>query len=176
MDMIRPKEPVEKVERPVEPEGVNDQPTAEERRHRVRQLVAKEREKERRKVRPLKLALLAAAAVAVIGLIVAIVSANRAQYLASPEGIAAEQQAKVDQLVKKVSKLTDLPDESPLAVAISDIDKLSGQTFFAEAKNGDQVLIYEVAGRAIIYRENGNQIVNDGPIVDSASLVEQTGE
>src|SRR5690242_11401091 len=43
--------------------------------------------------------------------------------------------------VESVAKLIDLPSETPTIATVSDISKLKDQPFFANAKNGDVVLI-----------------------------------
>jgi hypothetical protein len=138
----------------------------DEQKRKVRALVESKRKAEQ-KIKPLKLALILAGILVVVGFAIAIISVSRAQYLASPEGIAAQQQKRVDELVKKVGKLTGLPDEKPLATTITNVEKLQSQTFFANAENGDEVLVFENSGRAIIYREKLNRIINDGPLVDT---------
>lgn len=109
--------------------------------------------------------------IAIIALVVAIASIgfatfqyNETQKLKTTEGQkqVAEDEAKV--LKTKVSKLMQLPDENPTVATIKDISKLKDQAFFDDAKNGDKVLIFTEAKKAIIYRENENKIINSGPI------------
>jgi len=68
-------------------------------------------------------------------------------------------------LVAKVGKLVDLPTgEQPTVATVSDVSKLSNQTFFAGAKNGDKVLIYTTAKKAILYRPSTDKIINYAPL------------
>lgn len=68
-------------------------------------------------------------------------------------------------LIEKVGKLILLPTgETPQIATVSDKTKLSGQNFFANAENGDKVLIYYQAKKAILYRPSINKIVEVGPI------------
>lgn len=70
-----------------------------------------------------------------------------------------------DAVVAKVAKLTILPAEQPTVATVSDINKLRAQPFFANAKNGDRVLIFKNTKKAIIYRPSTNQIVEIAPII-----------
>jgi hypothetical protein len=74
-------------------------------------------------------------------------------------------QAETDALVAQVKKLIDLPaDETPTVATIVDKDKLKDQPFFNNAQNGDKILIYTKAKKAIIYRPKENKLINVGPI------------
>lgn len=71
----------------------------------------------------------------------------------------------VNDLVSKIGKLYELPEgEEPTIATVSDKSKLPPQAFFAKAKNGDQVLIYTKAKKAILYRPSANKIIEIGPV------------
>ncbi len=73
--------------------------------------------------------------------------------------------AETQSLVEKVSKHVKLPTgEQPTVATVSDVSKLSNQTFFAGAKNGDKVLIYTNAKKAILYRPSEDKIINYAPL------------
>lgn len=92
----------------------------------------------------------------VLGIAVFFVSKN------SPAGSnpvlgAQTQQADV---VVKVGALMQLPqNELPTIATVTDISKLQSQPFFANAKNGDQVLLYKQAKEAILYDPQINKII-----------------
>lgn len=66
----------------------------------------------------------------------------------------------VDDLVIKISKLVELPQgEKPALATVDDREKLQGQSFFAKAQNGDKVLIYAQAQRAVLYRPSINKVI-----------------
>lgn len=74
-------------------------------------------------------------------------------------------QSEASMLISQVGKLIDLPkDETPTIATITDISKLKDQPFFANAKNGDKVLIYTNAKKAILYRPSENRIIEVGAV------------
>lgn len=78
---------------------------------------------------------------------------------------AAAVQAEVDATVAKVGKLIALPtDEKPTVATVTDASKVKDQTFFQNAKNGDVVLIYTKAQKAILYSPTENKIVEVGAV------------
>lgn len=79
-------------------------------------------------------------------------------------GIISEQQT--NSIVDAVAKHMELPtDETPTLATVQDKDKLKDQPFFTNAQNGDRILIYTKAKKAIIYREKADIIINVGPIL-----------
>jgi hypothetical protein len=77
--------------------------------------------------------------------------------------------AQTKALVDAVGKLMELPtNEQPKLATVTDVTQLAGQSFFAHAKNGDKVLIYTQAGKAILYRESANKIIEVAPVNTSA--------
>jgi uncharacterized protein HemX len=82
---------------------------------------------------------------------------NQLDQLKAP---ASAGQTETQQLQNKVGKLAALPvGETPTIATVNDASKLKTQAFFANAKNGDKVLIFSKSGKAILYRPSTNQIV-----------------
>lgn len=67
------------------------------------------------------------------------------------------------EVIDKVGRLIELPKETPTIANITDKTKLQNQ-FFANAQDGDKVLIFQNAKKAIIYRESANKIIEVGTI------------
>lgn len=90
-----------------------------------------------------------------------------------------EESAKLDleRLKASVASLVDVPTgEEPTTATVTDIDKLKNQPFFAKAQNGDKVLIYPKAKKAILYRPSTNKIIELSTITsDTKSPAQQDG-
>ena len=83
-------------------------------------------------------------------------------------------QAEVKKLVVEVSKLIDLPTgEDPTVATVTDISKLKDQPFFQKAKNGDKVLIYTNARKAILYDPNVKKVIDVAPINIGSNSAQQ---
>lgn len=68
-------------------------------------------------------------------------------------------------ILNKVGKILILPkDETPMIATVTDLSKLKGQSFFANAKVGDKVLIYNKYEKAILYNPATNKIIEVAPI------------
>jgi hypothetical protein len=69
------------------------------------------------------------------------------------------------ELIASVSRHTEVPQgETPTIATVTDASKLKSQAFFAKAVNGDKVLIYTQARRAILYRPSTDKIIEIAPI------------
>lgn len=82
--------------------------------------------------------------------------------ISNPEVTAQEE---VTRLVTAIGKILALPeDEQPTVATVLDKDKIKDQPFFTKAENGDKVVIYSKAMKAILYRESINKIIEVAPI------------
>lgn len=70
----------------------------------------------------------------------------------------------VSNLVSRVKKLMMVPDEEPQIATVLEQEKLKDQQFFANAKNGDKVLIFMKAQKAVLYRPSTNVIIEVAPL------------
>lgn len=82
----------------------------------------------------------------------------------NPQKIAQEENKKI---IDAVGKLVLLPEgEEPTIATVTDASKLkSQQAFFTRANEGDKVLIYTQALKAIMYRPSENKIIEIAPLV-----------
>ncbi len=78
---------------------------------------------------------------------------------------SAASKIEIQSVTASLKKLMDLPtDEEPTIATIMDKEKLKDQPFFAKAENGDKVIIYTKAGKAILFRVSANRIIDVAPI------------
>lgn len=63
-------------------------------------------------------------------------------------------------ILQNVGKLMVLSDEVPNMATVTDSSKLVDQNFFKNANNGDQILIFQTASKAILYRPKINKIID----------------
>ncbi len=87
--------------------------------------------------------------------------------LSTLEGQQELQEREVESLLEKVKVHMVLPeDEEPTVATISDVDALvEQQPFFGGAQNGDKVLVYVKARKAIIYSPSRDVIINVGAVI-----------
>ncbi len=73
--------------------------------------------------------------------------------------------AETKALVQKIGSFMELPqNEQPTVATVLDASKIKDQPFFAQAQNGDKVLLYTSAKKAILFRPSQNKIIEVGPI------------
>lgn len=84
------------------------------------------------------------------------------QKLKSVLGTSSEKNSKI---IEAVGKLITLPEgETPTIATVTDKDKLNNQAFFQSAKNGDILLIYSQAKKAILYDPLARKIIDVAPL------------
>ena len=80
-------------------------------------------------------------------------------------------------VLERVNKLIDLPqDETPTVATVLDKDKLKDQEFFKNAQNGDKLIVYMKAKKAVLYRSSTNKIIEVAPVYnDDTKKAEASG-
>ena len=78
-------------------------------------------------------------------------------------------------LVKRIEKHILLPaGEIPSIATIVNLDSLKMNPFYANAKNGDKVLIYFKAKKAYIYDPERDLVINTAPVLMDNDAVSST--
>lgn len=86
-------------------------------------------------------------------------------FLTKKTSTTQSNQKMLEETIADVSKLMVLPqDETPTLATVTDIKKLEGQPFFANAKEGDKVLIYTNNKKVILYSPSMNKIIEVGSV------------
>lgn len=76
----------------------------------------------------------------------------------------------LDAITASIKRFMDLPsDEEPTLATVTDKEALKEQDFFKRAENGDKVLLYPKAGKAILYRPSTGRVVEFAPLILGAS-------
>lgn len=82
--------------------------------------------------------------------------------LKDPASFAKDETKKLVDMVGNLIMLP--PDEDPTVATVTEKDRLGNQPFFAQALNGDKLLIYTNAKKAILYRPDTNKIIEVAPV------------
>jgi len=81
----------------------------------------------------------------------------------------------INSLTVVISKFMDLPiDEIPTLATVTDKEKLTDQDFFKKSENGDKILIYANAKKAILYRPLTEKIIEVAPLLIGSGSQEET--
>ena len=75
-------------------------------------------------------------------------------------------QKETKNLTDQIGKFMELPaGEQPTLATVTDQDKLKGKDFFAHAQNGDKLLVWPVAKKAILFRPSTGKIIEVSNLV-----------
>ncbi len=122
--------------------------------------------------------------VAVVAVIIAVYSYT--QYRTTQRLVQnnTTQPQELSQIMKTLSVFMELPPDSEATLAtVSDVSKLGANPFFSKAKNGDKVIIFTNAAKAILYRPSVKKVIEvavfNNPTVDkvtNTSAASQSGD
>lgn len=89
----------------------------------------------------------------------------------NPDSVAQEE---VKSVTNTLSKLMELPEgEEPTLATVLDKEKLKEQEFFKKSENGDKILVYASAKKAILYRPSANKVIEVAPLILGDNAQEQ---
>lgn len=97
-------------------------------------------------------------------LILFCISALLVYFLISSQQEKIDPNAAIQQEIKtltgRIGKFMELPvGEEPTLATVTDRGKLKGQEFFSQAQNGDKLLVYPKARKAILFRPSSGKII-----------------
>lgn len=79
-------------------------------------------------------------------------------------------QKETKELTDRIGRFMELPaGEQPTLATVTDQDKLKGQNFFAHAQNGDKLLVYPIARKAILYRPSIGKVIEVSNLVSGTA-------
>lgn len=81
-------------------------------------------------------------------------------YLAYQKAVSSNPLEERRQLVEILGASVILPDEDPQVATVQDAAKLSNATLARKAKDGDKLLVFNVAKRIYIYRPSERKLVD----------------
>jgi hypothetical protein len=71
-------------------------------------------------------------------------------------------------LTDRIGEFMELPlDEQPTLATVTDQEKLKEQSFFAHAQNGDKLLVYSKARKAILYRPSTKKVIEVSNLISN---------
>ena len=77
-----------------------------------------------------------------------------------------EAEKETNMLVTQLKKIMEVPNETPVIATVKDKESLKAQqAFFAQAENGDKLIVFQTARKAVLYRPSVGKIVESGPLI-----------
>ncbi len=99
------------------------------------------------------------------------------KYQAAQAHLDSGTKKETNALIGEVGLLMELPvGETPTVATIADKDKLRQQPFFHTTENGDILLVYPIAAKAILYRPTSHKIINVAGLALGATSTVEEGE
>ncbi len=77
-----------------------------------------------------------------------------------------EAEKETNMLVTQLKKIMEVPNEKPVIATVKDKESLKAQqAFFAQAENGDKLIVFQTARKAVLFRPSIGKIVESGPLI-----------
>ncbi len=77
-----------------------------------------------------------------------------------------EIEQETNMLLSKLKNIMQIPDEKPSIATVANEAALKRQqAFFAQAQNGDKVIVFPIARKAVLYRPSTDKIIESGPLL-----------
>lgn len=77
-----------------------------------------------------------------------------------------EAEKETNMLVSQLKKIMEVPNETPVIATVKDKESLKAQqAFFAQAENGDKLIVFQAARKAVLFRPSVGKIVESGPLI-----------
>jgi hypothetical protein len=115
----------------------------------------------------------------IIGLVVVIVVGGVAYHIHQnhlANGGGPSSQSQINKTVDEVGQLMLLPTgEQPTLAIVNNAAKYRSVSFFKNAQNGDELLVYAQAREAILYRPSINKIIAVAPLSVSSQTPNSSG-
>lgn len=84
-------------------------------------------------------------------------------------------QKETKELTDRIGRFMELPtEEQPTLATVTDQDKLKGQNFFSHAQNGDKLLVYTKAKKAILFRPSTGKVIEVSNLISSSAQENQS--
>jgi hypothetical protein len=68
------------------------------------------------------------------------------------------------EMLSELQRMIQLPDEKPVIATVVDKSKVENQEFFRHAENGDKVILFTEARKALLYRPSDRKVMNFAPL------------
>ncbi len=109
--------------------------------------------------------------IALAGIAASVYYYREYRYLKYNPQAASEEE--VQGLIAEIGRIMQLPDdETPSLATVLDKEKIKDQPFFKNAENGDKLLAYTKAQKAILYRPSAKKIIEVAPLNIDQSAVQ----
>lgn len=98
--------------------------------------------------------------IGIIGIISIALLLSPKKPVEKPKTPAENAQEQTNATIASVRSLVLTPDETPTVATIQNKETLVDQPFFKQAENGDKVLYFATAKKAILYRPSVNRVID----------------